>query len=159
MIEFEVRVGKADEYFDERQQKIRGGIYKRGFIAAMFVLLLNALLQVNGIIWASGFQQNLIMFMLIATVVCIEFHLRGVYFGKRNKRMGFALLLGIPATVLIILSCFLFVDGEMFIENNSLTCGGFFTVIAFMMLLNAVCGVVKSFLENKAKEDRNDETS
>ena len=57
--------------FDERQLQIRGDIFKHGFLAAGTLMLFNAFLQGEGIEWANGFQQNILMLIFIVTVVSI----------------------------------------------------------------------------------------
>jgi hypothetical protein len=66
--------------FDERQLLIRGKVFFHGFMALTILLLINAWLQSFGILWASGFQQHVVILMIAVTVTSVEAILRGAYF-------------------------------------------------------------------------------
>jgi hypothetical protein len=77
--------------FDERQIQIRGKIYRRGFIAFVIVLMLDAMLYGFGIVWFEGFMKNILLVMFVSTIVSAELHFRGVMYGKQveHKLLGF----------------------------------------------------------------------
>jgi hypothetical protein len=138
------------EKFDERQLQIRGDIFKHGFLIAGALMLLNAFLQGEGIEWANGFQRNVLMFILASTVVSIEFHLRGVYFGKGGRRKAFIAIFGFCSVFLLVLSVIHYVQGEKFVADYRLTDNGFSIVCGIVFLLNTICAIVQLFREKQA---------
>ena len=139
------------EKFDERQLQIRGDIFKHGFLIAGALMLLNAFLQGEGFEWANGFQQNILMLILASTVVSIEFHLRGVYFGKGGRRKAFIAVFGFCSIFLLVLSVIHHAQGEKFLVGYRLTDNGFHIAGGIMFSINAICAIVKLFREKQAE--------
>jgi hypothetical protein len=137
------------EKFDERQLQIRGDIFKHGFLIVGALMLLNAFLQGEGIEWANGFQQNVLMFILASTVVSIEFHLRGVYFGKGGRQKAFIVIFGFCSVFLLVLSVIHYVQGEKFVADYRLTDNRFSIVCGIMFLLNTICAIFQLFREKQ----------
>ena len=129
--------------FDERQLQIRGDIFKHGCIAAMAVLLLNAALGSLDIVWASTFQQNVLMLVLIITIVSVEFHIRGVYFGRGIPRLPMLGAIGVCVLVLAVLSAIHFAQGAAFIAGGGLTDEGAMVIYCAMFFLNVACGITQ----------------
>ena len=139
------------ENFDERQLQIRGDAFRHGFLAAVFTLGINAVLNNFGIVWAEGFHQNILILMLIVTIVSMEFILRGAYFGKDVKP---GLISGIfvgCSACLIILNIKHFIDGEVYIENGMLARGGGSLIMCILVTINACTGLIQYF-RNKNQE-------
>jgi len=139
------------ENFDERQLQIRGDIFKHGFLLAVALMLINAFLQSEGIDWADGFQQNIIMLFLVITVVSVEFHLHGVYFGKRGRRNAFIAIFGLCSIVLLVLSVIHFAQGEIFAAGYRLTDNGFHFTIGLMCFINTICALIQVIRDKKAE--------
>jgi hypothetical protein len=138
------------EKFDERQLQIRGDVFKHGFLTAGALMLFNAFLQDAGIEWANGFQQNILMFMLIATVVSIEFHLRGVCFGRGGRRNAFIAIFGLCSIFLLVSSVIHYVQGEKFVVSYRLTDNGFYIAGGLMFFISTICALVQFFREKQA---------
>ena len=141
------------EKFDERQLQIRGDIFKHGFLTAGALMLLNAFLQSEGIEWANGFQQNILMLLLISTVVSIEFHLRGVYFGKGGRRKAFIAIFGLCSVSLLVLSVIHGAQGEKFVADYMLTDNGFHFACGIMFFINTVCALIRLFCEKQEEKN------
>jgi hypothetical protein len=137
--------------FDERQLKIRGDIFKHGFYTACALMLLNAFLQGEGIGWANGFHQNILMLILASTIVSVEFHLRDVFFGKGGRRITFIAIFGFCSVLLLVLSVFHGVQGERFVADYRLTDNGFHIVGGIMFFANTICALVQLFREKQAE--------
>ena len=90
------------EQFDERQTQIRGNVFFRGLLFAMGLVLINAFLQDNGVIWASGFYQNILVFLATTMFVSIEAILRGVFFRHRQTHWPMIGLYGVGGIVIIV---------------------------------------------------------
>ncbi|MDR2941388.1 MAG: hypothetical protein LBV17_02210 [Treponema sp.] len=138
------------EKFDERQLQIRGDVFKHGFLTAGALMLFNAFLQDMGVEWANGFHQNILMLILIITVVSIEFHLRGVYFGRGSRRNAFMVIFGLCSIVLLVLSVIHYAQGKKFVVGYRLTDNGFYIAGGLMFLISTICALVQFFREKKA---------
>lgn len=143
---------KEKEEFDERQLQIRKNIFKHGFLVAIGALLLNAFLNSMNIVWASTFDQNIIIFFLIITVVSIEFHVNDVYFGKGVSRVPIISLFGFLGIILVVLSGTHFAQGATFIVNGGLTDEGARFICSAMLLSNALCGIVQYLRNNRTEK-------
>jgi membrane protein CcdC involved in cytochrome C biogenesis len=141
------------EKFDERQLQIRGDIFKHGFLAAGALMLFNAFLHGEGIEWADGVQQNILMLILTITVVSIEFHLRGVYFGKGDRRKAFIAIFGLCSVCLLILSIIHGVQGEEFADGFRLTDNGYYIVGGIMFFINTFCALIQKKKKKQAERD------
>jgi len=145
-------MNKEKEEFDERQIEIRKNIFKHGFLVTIIALLLNAFLNNYGIIWASTFHQNILIFMLSITVVSIEFHIRDVYFGRGISRAPILGIMGFCAIVLAVLSGIHFAEGAIFVANGGLTNEGSSVIFCVMILASCVCGIVQSLRSKRTEK-------
>ena len=142
-----------NENFDERQLQIRGDIFKHGFLTAGALLLLNAFLQGEGIGWANGFQQNILILVLAVTVVSVEFHLRGVYFGKAGRRAAFIAIFGLCSVFLLALPMIHFLQGGAFVSGSMLSDNGFYFLGGILFAMNTTCALIQLFREKQAERD------
>ena len=71
--------------YDERQLKIRGDIYQRGFIIALVLVSINGALAEFDVRWASPFWSTLIVMMLAVDITVVEMILRDAYIGVRSR--------------------------------------------------------------------------
>jgi len=145
-------MNKIKKEFDERQIEIRKNIFKHGFLVTIITLLLNAFLNDHGIVWASAFNQNILIFALSITVVSIEFHIRDVYFGREISRVPILGIMGVCIIILAILLGINFAEGATFVTNGELTNAGASVIFCVMALASTVCGIVQT-LRNKQTEN------
>jgi hypothetical protein len=141
-----------EKQFDERQLQIRKNIFKHGFFVAIGALLLNAFLNDTGIVWANPFHQNITILILLVTVVSIEFHIHGVYFGKNISHIPILAIFGGCAIALTVLTGINFAEGKAFITNGSLTTGGVAIIHCILCLLNVSCGIIQFLRNSKDKK-------
>ena len=142
-----------NESFDERQLQIRGDIFKHGFLTAGALVLFNAFLQGEGIGWANGFQQNILILVLAVTVVSVEFHLRGVYFGKTGRREAFIAIFGLCSVFLLALPIIHFTQGEGFVSVSILSDNGFYFIGGILFAINTICALIQLFREKQSERD------
>jgi len=128
--------------FDERQMQIRGQVFFHGFILALVLLLLNAVLQSNGVVWASGFHQNVILMVLISTITALEAIIRDVYLGNGKTRWITLGVFGLLSVFLWVLNIQHILKGSVILEDRALTSNGFSVVLAIMFSLTTVIGVI-----------------
>jgi len=81
-------MARLAKQFDERQLRIRGQIFFHGFLVALALLLINAFLQDNAIVWANAFDQNIMIIMVTVMTVSIEAILRGAFFWTAPKPLA-----------------------------------------------------------------------
>jgi len=124
--------------FDERELQLRGDIFRGGFFAAAAVLLLNAFLQSMGFVWADGFQQNILMLVLVVTVVTVACHVRGVFFGEGARRILYILVFGLSSIVILFLACFHLAQGGSIADSGTLTDDGFALCLGLLFLLSSL---------------------
>jgi hypothetical protein len=133
--------------FDERQLQIRGQVFFHGFITALTLLLINAILQDRGIIWANGFHQNILIMILASTVTSVEAILRSAFFGKGKSRWMVIGVFGLLSLVLWVLNVQHIIQGSTVVENNMLTQIGFSLVLAALFTIMTIAGVLKETLD------------
>lgn len=135
--------------FDERQLQIRGQVFAHGMYVALALLLINALLQGCDIAWASGFHQNILMFIAAVTVVSVEAIVRGAYFaGKAPARMIIGIF-GVISLVLLFGSLRHIAQGAALTENGGLTDSGFSLVYLVMPISITAAGAAKGVMEKR----------
>jgi hypothetical protein len=141
---------KTKKQLDERQVLIRGEIYWHGLIAATLLLLGNAFLQSAGIVWASGFAQNVTILLAIFAVVSVEMIVRDVYFGQTGSNKAITLLFDLLAAVWAILPIRYAATGTVFFAAGAFTPEGESLPQFLLLLIIAVSMTVKEVL-NRSK--------
>jgi len=135
--------------FDERQLLIRGQVFWHGLLVAVVLLVVNAVLQVNGVMWASGFAQNILIVLAIVAVVATEAILRGSFFGRRQNRWLVIAIFGIVGLAMIGLHTSGALETVGLPRSDHIA----FIVAGVMFCCMTAVGISKELLERKAKED------
>ncbi len=106
---------------DERQLLLRGDVYKHMLILVLALLLCNGFLKEEGIVWAQGMWENILIFWAGATLGIGEMILRDIT--PRGSRQNILyIFFGICGGVLLILgSIHIFAEGQALLENGALT--------------------------------------
>lgn len=142
------------EMFDERQLQIRGNIFKNSFIIAIFTLIINAFLNGYGIVWADGFQQNILLVIFLFTVFTVQSLIRGVFF-DRLSRSGFVIaVFGVGMVVMATLTTRHFIDGAPLADEGMLTKDGYAAVYVALIGVNFIVGLIQ-YIRNKIQEKEN----
>ena len=141
--------------FDERQVLERGKVFFHGIIAAIILLLGNAVLQDSGKIWASGFIQNITILFAIITVITVEMVFRDVYFGygKPNRELLMTLIFGICALIIFGFALKDLGSGEALIVNGTFTEKGEHLPYAVLSLIIAVSLAIKAIRKPRSTEE------
>ena len=139
--------------FDERQMQIRGEIFFHGLMTAFALLFINAFLIGSNIVWASGFQQNIIIIILTGMVVIVEAILRDAFFSVGQMRWPIIVTFGVVAVVLVVWGVGAAARGYAPAYGGSLTDSGFLLVAAVMPVSVTVAGLVKEITEKLRHED------
>lgn len=64
---------------DERQLLQRGDVYKHGIILFFVLLLVNAFLKEQGITWAEGMWENILIIWAVIALCLGEFAIKDIY--------------------------------------------------------------------------------
>jgi len=155
--------------YDERQWQIAGKVFYRGFLTTCIILMINGLLQGQGVIWANGFYQNFLILVLLHTIISFEAILRGVYFGKSNLQTRWAIIgvFGAVSLFLWIVSIWRFSQGAQLLESYTLrlsqgaqllesyalSSAGFSLAIAAMITITAIVGIIKEIMETRKNDE------
>jgi len=139
--------------FDERQLKIRGGIFFRGLMITFALLLTNALLQANDIVWASGFHQNIIIGMSVSNYILVEAILRDAFFGMGQMRWPIIGTFGVISLVFIFVVASSFIRGNMLVYDGMLNDYGFVLIAAILPVSVTIAGLVKEVAEKCSNKD------
>lgn len=138
--------------FDERQLKIRGDIYKRGFTYVIVLLLINAFLEDEGIQWADGLASNILIALLPITLCTNEMIVRDVYFTKRRQYLIMGMFI-LPLLSHLSVGISNLRNGASFLDE--LTQDGVLTRDGMSLVFDALfTAVVITFAIKKAAERR-----
>ena len=129
--------------FDEHQFRVRGNIFLRIVIYYVVLLLANAWLADNGIVWAGGFYTNILILMLPIAIGSVEMILRGVYFPLQNRGIWIIAILGLASLAGLILTVIDMIKGEALVTGGALTDTGCQLAVTLCVLLIALCGIIK----------------
>jgi hypothetical protein len=139
--------------FDERQLKVRGDIFKRGFILLVILLFINAFLTDNGIIWADGMWSSIIIAMLPVAVCSIEMIMWDVYITEGNSYSVIAYLLGLLCAILLIYSIVRIVAGESVVSDGQLTKSGVYLLLNAMFVTIYFTFIAKKIYNKRNQKD------
>ena len=141
-----------NKHFDERQLQIRGEIFFHGLVTALALLLINAFLLGSEIVWANGFQQNIIIIVLIGMVIFVEAILRDAFFGMGQMRWPIIGTFGIISIVLVAWGVGSMMRGNALFGDAGLTDSGFMLVTATMPVSVTIAGLIKEIAEKCNKD-------
>jgi hypothetical protein len=133
--------------YDERQVQVRGQVFFHGFIVALALLMLNAFLQGLEIVWASPFNQNILICLVMITVASIELIIRGAYFGRQKSHWVFICLFGVTSIALAVSCLISFAQGADLITSSGLSQKGAYLIWSVMFIAIAVAAAVKTGIE------------
>jgi len=157
--------------YDERQWQIAGKVFYRGFLTTCIILMINGLLQGQGIMWANGFYQNFLILTLLHTIISFEAILRGVYFGKcgRLTRCAIICVFGAVSVLLWVISMWCFTQGaellesytlrlshgSQLLEGYALSSAGFSLALGVMLAITTAIAIIAEIDEKRRNSDKN----
>lgn len=139
---------------DERQIKIRGDIFRHGFIFTLVLLLGNAFLAYKKVIWAETIWQNVIIAMLPATVCIIEKILKDIITEERNAFRRLPYMFGVVSVAGFVFAIIEKADGQSAVANGTLTELGVYIILNSLFALIFVAFIAKTiYSRRQQKED------
>lgn len=134
--------------FDERQLKIRGAVYLHTLIVMVLLILVNAFLRMNGLVWADELYQALLLIMVPVTVGSVELICKDAYIGVRRSYGAMILLLGLCGIVGFFPPLFSILSGkDGFVVNGAFTSDGQRMMVSFCCLIISSVFVARYFYE------------
>jgi hypothetical protein len=143
-----------DKDFDERQTQIRGRIFQRGYCAVAALLVSNALLQKFGFVWADGYHQNMLIFLLITSIMSVECNIKGVYFAKSLHRGMVIAVFGL-SSALLFTQCVVdaVTEGVAPAANGRLTEQGANAIMGLLFLINMMFALIQTIREKREQAE------
>lgn len=126
---------RCQNNLDERQLLLRGNVFQHGFILLVAALGVNAFLKDQGIVWAEGMWENILIVWAAITLCFCEFIFLEIY-PMGTGQSTFYIILGITGLFLMGFSIFHFAVGdEVFLTGRTVTSQGAMSIEAALMLL------------------------
>lgn len=141
----------ANKEYDERQLKIRGNIYQRGFIMMAMATLANSALLEFGLRWANPFWANLTILMLVMTATTVEMIVRDAYIGVRSQFSANTLivLFGLIAALNMGINIHALWTGQSFLERNTLSRTGIVLIFWSIYMVIPIALLAKRVAERR----------
>lgn len=143
------------ERFDERELQVRSRVMNRGLYVLVGLLAIDHVLKAIPVHWALGPWNNVVYVALAATVILIEFIVRGVYFGWHDTPKT-RLVIMLILTAVMGLNIFLNIRQFDFAAYGQLTLNGAMLIAILLFTLTSVGGAVRSAYDlrkNKKTEE------
>ncbi|MDR3224720.1 MAG: DUF799 domain-containing protein [Clostridiales Family XIII bacterium] len=141
-----------NQKFDERQLWIRGNVFQHAFFAQVLLLLLNALITSNGVVWADNFYMNLILLFVPVVICSLELIFRDVYIQTKIRR---AIIIGIFSAGALFGAIPRLVDlskGESLWASGKLTHNGGGFVVSLLFAIIAGSLIIKTVMDKYAEQ-------
>lgn len=142
---------KRDD-LDERQLWIRGNVYKHMTAIMMVMLFINAFLTRWEITWAEGMYPSLITVLFAVAVGSLEMIFSDSYFPRGVHSTVWMSVIGLTATVSIVIAFVDYARGDKFIAAGRLTANGGFLIMA-LLLFSIFAGFAVKSAMNKRNEE------
>ena len=154
------RFDPREKTYDERETLIRNRVYKHGLFVLAALVLADMLFREQGTPWAQGIYNHLVYLAAVAAFVFIEFAVRGVYYGRRDR----------PVIALITVLLWAGVGGfrihnnisimgylgASIMENGMLSLRGAYVITDCVLIFACLCVAVRAVVDicrdRKAKE-------
>ena len=146
---------KNKDNLDERQLQIRGNVFKHGIILFVIFLLADMLLKDFGIMLAAGRQTNLLIINVVVMVVILEFIYHEIFPIGQKYYFALYILFGVLGFILFAMCMFHFINGELFLINNTLSDNGAHLVSSITYIIIFIGFAVRQIYNksNKAEEE------
>lgn len=130
---------------DERQLLERGDVFQHVCVLLFVLLMANGLLKTEGVTWAEGMYENLLILWAGMTLAFIEFIIREITPMGSGMKV-FYVMLGLCGAFLAGMSLlYHFARGEAWVEHSALTVMGGTLVEGCFMVLILLTFLCKSF--------------
>lgn len=142
---------------DERQLLQRGNVFQHGIGLFFVLVLINAFFKEEGIVWAEGMWENLLIIWAVITLCLGEFAIKEIYPMGGGMNVIY-ILEGVFGAFLFIMGIMEAANGlePLFVEEHVLSRTGAQIIQGFLMivLLLVFCG---KKVYNRRKEALEDE--
>ena len=149
--------GKEPAKYDERQEAIRGVVFKRAFFTLIIYNIAYGVFDMaTGIVWCDRFTGVFIGVCLALTVFAVCSIMSGAYFRVDEKPTAWLILIALVSLVNAAISIIRIVDGE-FIIDGILQYNSVNLIVALMFLAVLIAMAVKRARDKRSEETEIDE--
>ena len=142
---------------DERQLLQRGNVFQHTLILLVVLLIANAFLKEEGIVWAEGMWENILIVWGAISLCCCEFIFLEIYpMGKGQT--AFYAVLGIAGMAILGMSFFHLAAGtESLTDGYMLTSQGGMVLEAVFLIVIFLVSVFQKLYHRKRREDEDED--
>jgi len=136
--------------YNERQLKIRGNIFKHGYIFISVYMVVTALISSSDILWFAEIANAMVGLGLSASVCCIEMILRDAYVPEgENKHVIMIVLMG--GFLLKIIVHINNVNMLGIVINDKIADDVGYIFIYFLLVLCSIIYLIKYFIDKSGQ--------
>ena len=140
---------KCQNNLDERQLLQRGNVFQHAFLLLVVALGVEAFFREEGIVWAEGMWQPILIVWAAITLCFCEFIFLEIY-PMGAGQSTFYIILGLTGAVILGFSIFHFSSGdEVFLTGHTLTAQGAMTIEAVLQLVIFFTYLVRSVYKKR----------
>lgn len=143
-----------EKRFDERQQFVRGKIFKHALFSIIFLLFAEAFLQeFFGITYFEGMWSNFSVIMIAAAVMTTEMIWKDAYPMSEKKQIMFFCAIGAGGLFLLVMFISEAGGGISLLAANALSENAAYLFLGLMYLCLSVVYFIKLILNKNKKEE------
>lgn len=149
--------GKEPAKYDERQEAIRGIVFKKAFYTlVVYNIAYGVFDMATGIVWCDRFTGVFIGICLALTVFAVCSIMSGAYFRIDEKPTVWVSVIAVVSLINAIISIIRIVNGE-FIIDGMLSYNSVNLIVALMFLAVLIAMAVKRARDKRSEETEIDE--
>lgn len=149
--------GKEPAKYDERQEAIRGIVFKKAFYTLVIYNIAYGVFDMaTGIVWCDRFTGVFIGICLALTVFAVCSIMSGAYFRIDEKPTVWVSVIAVVSLINAIISIIRIVNGE-FIIDGMLSYNSVNLIVALMFLAALIAMAVKRARDKRSEETEIDE--
>lgn len=149
--------GKEPAKYDERQEAIRGIVFKKAFYTLVIYNIAYGVFDMaTGIVWCDRFTGVFIGICLALTVFAVCSIMSGAYFRIDEKPTVWVSVIAVVSLINAIISIIRIVNGE-FIIDGMLSYNSVNLIVALMFLAALIAMAVKRARDKRGEETEIDE--
>lgn len=144
---------KVKTEYDERQKLLRGEGYKYGFYAVLAYAAVTSLLGIANVSLPMEPSVYGFSYVFVGVVVDVGYCIfHDCYWGLNNNRVKWLLVMLFAAIINIITTVGAILNGEFF-NNGMISSPGINMFCSLLLIILAVCVLIKSIIENGEVHD------
>ena len=149
--------GNKKPEYDERQEAIRGIVFKRAFFTLVIYNIAYGVFDTaTGIVWCDGFTAMFIGVALSCTVFVVSSIMKGAYFRMDENPKIWTIIIALIAILNATMGIFLLLRGEI-VSDGILQMTSMYLVVSIMFFAILLTIIVKRIRDERGEEREIDE--